>query len=137
MMPDASLYLDMSRNLVLNGYFGSNVINDEDDPQRWNKYLGEKELIPLLREKGIANTDICGESLWYQPQKMVHPGCVFYYYRALNSTKKFSVRVVRELCFPTKEPFNDKGTWFSQSLKTYADYRDRNALKISSDLNLE
>jgi len=101
----------------------STIIKDRDDPQRWNKYLGEKELIPFLRERGVINIDVCGESLWYQPQEMIHPGCVLYYYRALNSTKEFSVKVRRGLCFPIKEPFNDGGTWFSQALKTYSEYR--------------
>jgi len=82
-------------------------------------FWGGEKLVPLLKEKGITNVDIGGESLWYfTPKRTIWPGCLIYYYRRLSND--FSVRIRRELCYPQKEPNNDGGKWLYESLKTYA-----------------
>jgi|GEM_PF-6717820 hypothetical protein len=78
-------------------------------------YLGGGEvLLPILRAEKINNVKICGEELWWysneERRSELYLGCVVFYHNLLYKVG-ISSRIIRDLCYPSKDPPDFRGSF--------------------------
>jgi hypothetical protein len=78
-------------------------------------YLGGGEtLLPILRAEKINNVKICGEELWWysneERKSSLYLGCVVFYHNLLYKSGTSS-RIIRALCYPSKDPPDFRGSF--------------------------
>jgi hypothetical protein len=116
--PDAQAHYMRGENIIpFKVPKGTHVIVDsvmpvEDYEEFKTSYTGAYDLFELLEKKKVGKEEeigLCGELLWrfdepgmVQREKVL-PGCVIYYYNALLKGG-YSPRILRQFCYPTKDP---------------------------------